>query len=186
MDAERLDRWARSLTIDRSRRRVLRGLAVAAFGGALGLPLVATTEAKRKQKEDEVCRKGRRIARLSVPANGDSVKTPVLARGQRYLFRVSSYIRDEDWGLDAEYYFRRDDPTNPAEIYDACFDGTDVGLSIDDALLDGDKSPRWGAYTAEHNYERKVIGEGERARLRLHDCRYEENTGSLTVEIFCA
>lgn len=185
MDAVRLDQWSRTLVAGRSRRQLLRGFAGAALTGMFGLAGTPDVEAKRKKNDRAVCRKGERVDRLSVPANGESVRSALLAKGQRYLIRVSGFVRDEEWGLDADYYFLRDDPTNPAEIYDACFDSTDVGLSIDDAILDDDKFPSWGAYTDDHVYERTIVGDGKRLRLRLHDCRFEENTGSLSVEIFC-
>jgi len=115
-----------------------------------------------------------------VPADGTAVETKPLAKGERFRLRVSGFVEDEEWGLDGDDYVLRADPTNLQEVYDACDNGIPVGVEIE-----GEPSSGWGAYNPKHVYGRRVVGKGKPLSLRLSDCSYPGNTGSLKVEVVC-
>lgn len=182
METARFDRIAATLGETGTRRGALRLLAGAVLGvGGLAALGREPAEARKKQqkKKSGRCRPGQRFDTVQVPADGSPVSTRALARGERYRLRVSGYVEDDEWGLDAESYFKRADPTNEAEVYDACLDGTEVGLAIDGADVN------WGDYDPDHRYERRIEGKGKKLELRLQDCYFPGNTGSLEVEILC-
>jgi hypothetical protein len=56
-----------------------------------------------------------------------------------------------------------------------------LGLAVNNASPD-----QWGAYNAGHIYEQTVAGQGTALSLRFTDPAPADNSGSLTVEIFCA
>ena len=96
---------------------------------------------------NEVCRPGAPVAQLSVPADGTSVQTPVLAQGQAYLFQVTgAAATNGEASVDAEYGFPTADPNNIAAVVDVPV-GIDVGLSIDDDTTDGNILPNWDRTT---------------------------------------
>jgi hypothetical protein len=140
-------------------------------------------------QQTEVCRPGEQIARLEVPSNGVPVQSPVLAQGRAYTVTVSGMIRQGNLvGLDAEYLFALIIPPPPSTIKDAVGDFApyDVGLAIDDAVIDGTKSPKWGPYNPDHVYSQQIIGQGRPVSLQFHDDAYAALSGSLSVTIVCA
>lgn len=61
--------------------------------------------------------------------------------------------------------------------------GTDVGLGIDDAAALDPKQPKWGPYTDTHVYEVEWVGAGKTIDANIHDQRYDNDSGFLTLEI---
>lgn len=189
MERARVDRLAAFAARTEDRRSALRLLAAAVAGsaGLSGFAAERTSAGRNKGRggkgkgNEDRCRSGKLLDAVQVPADGSPVETKPLARGQKVVLRVSGFIEDDEWGLDGEYYFKLATPNDPAEVYDRCFDSTPVGLAIAGFSPGG-----WGPYTADHAYERTVTGQGAPLSLRLSDCRYEDQTGSLTVEVRCA
>ena len=58
-----------------------------------------------------------------------------------------------------------------------------------DTLLDlkviGFNSLNWGALNPDHTYRVAITGAGEPLQLLIHDVYYQNNTGGLTVNIYC-
>lgn len=126
------------------------------------------------------CQPGQALGSVVVPGVGTIVNTPVLAAGRVYRLRATGAApTNATHGQDAEYDFVFADPGNPALVTDAV-PGFDFGISIDGA------APNWGPYNVGHIYETQVAGAGRAATLRLIDSIYTDNSGSITVEVFCA
>lgn len=181
MDDKRLDRMAGAMADRVDRRGVVRLLGAAALGGAGLAAIGGGAEAgRRKRRRNDRCRKGEVLQRAPVPADGGEIETRPLAKGEKYTLRVSGFITDDDWGIDGEYYFLLADPTNRAEVYDACFDVIPVGVEVSGSKIGG-----WGVYAEDHVYAGAVTGKGSPLTLRLSDCYYPGNTGTLKVEVIC-
>jgi hypothetical protein len=186
MNGEQIERMAQALAARQNRRGLARTLGALLLTGAgvvslAGNDATARRRKRRNQKQkSNRCQPGDVLQRLRVPGEGSTVETKHLKEGDRYRLRVTGYIEDEEWGLDGEYYFIRDEPDDLAQVYDACFDGTPVGLAVTGATVS-----HWGDYDETHEYERKVTGQGQPLSLRVSDCRYDENSGYLTVELLC-
>ena len=205
MKATVLDEFSRDLGDRSTRRGFVRLLGSVAAVGAVAVVGSHAAEAKKGKRrnkrhkrqpretsgqtpggQNEVCRPGAPVAQLSVPYDGTSVQTPVLAQGQAYLFQVTgAAATNGEASVDAEYGFLTADPNNIAAVVDVPV-GIDVGLSIDDDTTDGSILPNWGPYNASHIYERRVIGQGRPVSLKLHDGVYVDNSGAVNVTITCA
>ena len=96
--------------------------------------------------------------------------------GVSYRLRVSGTFICTFGGepADAEYWNR-----SPMDFADAI----DFGVAIDDVLVDGAKTPRWGAYSAASTYETTYVGTGQPLRAILYDSQYDNNKGNLVLEI---
>jgi hypothetical protein len=181
-----------------SRRTVLRGLAATLLATAGG-GIAANTQAKktggkkkRKNKKKhkgqqkpptqtptpQTCVPGEFIARVSVPADGSTVNTPVLLDNVDYVLRPSGF-----WGTtndllqDAFAAFTFADPQSPR----LNIDGVRTGL-----LLDGELPDIWGPYKPNHSYGLVVIGKGKPIGFRMLDSNYTGNNGVVHVDITCA
>jgi hypothetical protein len=100
--------------------------------------------------------------------------TPTIVRS---ALRLSGQFRATTggaWG-DAEYYELSGTPTDFASE-------VDIGVGIDDVTVDGTKT-RWGAYTATHTYEIDYTGTGATLQAVLYDSQYNNNLGTLQLEI---
>ncbi|MBW2523988.1 MAG: hypothetical protein JRI23_07430 [Deltaproteobacteria bacterium] len=117
---------------------------------------------------------------LIVPAIGtDVVSDFVLQDGVGYRLRASGVCipRYDDEG-DAEWY----DFADPKTLDTAGV--VDVGIGIDDPIVDGNKTPFWGPYDATHVYEVEFVGKGAPITAKFHDPSYTNgNAGHLTVEV---
>jgi len=60
--------------------------------------------------------------------------------------------------------------------------GIDFGISVDDTTPDGTKLD-WGPYSSTHVYETPYEGTGKRIVAVLFDSQYNNNTGSLKLEV---
>lgn len=117
---------------------------------------------------------------LAVPADGTKTTSAlVLEAGVRYRLRASGTIRcGFDVFGDAEFY--------GVQPNGEVMDGTpalDFGLAVNDAIVDGARTPRWGAYDAAHRYEIEWMGDGAPLVAQVHDDSYAYASGTLTLEI---
>jgi hypothetical protein len=139
------------------------------------------------------CEPGSLLETVTVPCTSSkAVKSKTTLKvGVQYRLRASGTCLNGQYPLDAEYAnFAYDptDPTNLTSITDRCganYANTEWGIGIDDPTIDSTKTPKWGTYTPTHVYEIDFAGKGAPISLNFHDCRYDDNAGSLTVEIYC-
>jgi hypothetical protein len=179
-----------------SRRTVLRNLAATLLATAGG-GIAASTQARKKHRKKgrkkkkkgqqkpptqtptpKTCVPGEVIARVSVPADGSTVNTPVLLENVDYVLRPSGA-----WGTganllqDAFAAFTFADPQSPRLFTD----GVRTGL-----LLDGELPDIWGPYKPNHTYGLVVIGKGKAIGFRMLDSDYTGNNGVVHVDVTCA
>jgi hypothetical protein len=120
---------------------------------------------------------------IIVPSDGTIVmSTFVPAAGVTYRLRASGTFTAvppaEDPLADAEYY-NRTGSSGPTDIGSSI----DVGLAIDDDVVDDMKTPHWGPFAANGIYEVDYVGTGAPLGAQIHDCCYGDNVGTLTLEI---
>jgi hypothetical protein len=167
---------------------------VAASGG-----IVATAEAKKRKKKGkkhhtpntpgggstqnppkpapQTCAPGTSVARLSVPADGTSVSTPILEDGVDYVVRPSGFWSTSNDRLqDAFASFTFADPFSP-RMFD---NGVRTGL-----LMDGELPDIWESYQPNHSYGIVVIGRGQPVAFRMLDTDYSGNSGVIHVDVTC-
>ena len=196
-DGTAIDQIALATAGGASRRTVLRGLAATLLAAAGG-SIAASTEAKKKRRKKsrknkkqkgqqtptgqdpaaQTCTPGEVIARVSVPADGSTVNTPILLENVDYVLKPSGF-----WGTgtnmlqDAFASFTFADPFSPKLVTD----GVRTGL-----LLDGELPDIWGPYHPNHSYGIVVIGKGKSVGFRLLDSDYTGNNGVVHVDVTCA
>lgn len=104
------------------------------------------------------------------------VSQTTLLAGVTYRLRASGVASVID-GIDgdSEYY----DFANPKD--NACCE--DVGIGIDDPIVDATTTPDWGPYNASHVYEIAWPGAGNKISAAYQDTVYGNNSGNLTLEI---
>jgi hypothetical protein len=123
---------------------------------------------------------------MTIPSDGTTImSTTTLALGHTYTLVASGTYTavppDVDPRADAEYYDFDDPDGGPKDK------GTtvDLGIGVDDPTDDLTKTPEsWGAYRDDHVYTVPFAGKGAPIAVRIEDCCYGDNTGSLTVQIF--
>src|SRR5262245_42920270 len=153
--------------------------------GAAGLVAVAgrnVADAKKKSKgnkqKGKTCTPGKSLGSVTVPANGTAVLTPVLKKGQNFRLRATGFwSSNATHGQDAFADFELADPSKVVTT----FQGTRLGLAVNGGNIDG-----WGSYNTNHTYERIVPGQGTSVSLAMSDVVFTDNSGSVTVDIFCA
>jgi hypothetical protein len=180
MEPARFDAVTADLGGTTSRRRLLALLGGGAASSGLALLGLRAADAKdkRKPKQPRICRPGKRLASVDVPSTGTAVSTPPLQRGQQYRLRASGFwITNAQFGNDAFAAF----PFANVNAPQLTFQGVRLGLSVDGATPD-----QWGSYNAGHTYEQTISGQGRALSLRFTDPATSDNSGSLTVEVFCA
>jgi hypothetical protein len=60
----------------------------------------------------------------------------------------------------------------------------DVGLAINDVVVDADTNPDWGAFAAAHAYAWTYVGEGTPITAQYHDLNAGNNSGSLSLDVY--
>ena len=125
---------------------------------------------------------------IIVPVDGSSVSsTMILKSGVLYRIKASGTFYVGGWGDqmgDAEY---ADLSNPPSSINDNCGgtpDGVDLGIGINDSINDNEKFPSWGNFEPSHVYTIDFAGQGSSISLNYHDCAYNDNFGSLAVEVW--
>lgn len=196
-----IDEVAMAAANGASRRALLRGLAatvLATAGGGLAATTLAAKKrgqkrrkARKKPQKNQgqpklptptptptTCTPGEFIARVSVPADGSTVQTPVLLEHVAYVLKPSGFWGTTDHLLqDAFAAFTFADPFRPKLF----IDGVRTGL-----LLDGELPDIWGPYQPNHGYGLVVIGKGRRISFRMLDSDYTGNHGVVHVDVICA
>jgi len=112
--------------------------------------------------------------------NLTSTSTYVLLAGVTYRLQASgSCVANTANGSrgDAEYV-----GYNINNLVDTA-GGVDTGIAVDDLTPGSTKNPRWGAYTATHEYEVMWMGTGTTITAKVHADNYSNNSGSLTLKI---
>jgi len=140
-----------------------------------------------------VCVPGSLIESVTVPcARTPVVSSTTLLAGVPYYLRASGtctigFVRPYAPDADAEYAFTPSDPTNLGGVTDRCpgSSGIELGIGIDDPVIDGTKTPKWGPYDPTHVYTIAFTGKGAPITLNYHDCVHRDNVGSMTVDVFC-
>lgn len=123
------------------------------------------------------------VETLSVPCGGTVItSSTVLQSTGTYRLRASgTCVANTANGsrMDAEYvgYNVVSPPADVAQ-------GVDIGLAVDDPTPGSIKQPRWGGYTSSHVYERPWSGTGATITARMHDAEYDNNSGSVSLEIY--
>ena len=120
------------------------------------------------------------IDTVTIEVDGTVVDSvAVLQAGQTYLLRVSGVFQITSAGAlsDAEYW-------DNAGTFSDTVSGIDVGVAINDTVVDGNKTPHWGAYNASHIYEVNFVGTGAVIATMVHDGNLTNNVGNLTLEIY--
>jgi len=80
---------------------------------------------------------------------------------------------------DAEYF----DFSNPPSSVKNGIDKVEIGVAIDDPVVDLSGPPNWGAYQASHQYSVQYLGLGGPISATFYDGAYYNNSGSISVEI---
>jgi hypothetical protein len=112
-------------------------------------------------------------------AKSTPMTSMALASGVTYRLRASgeATVIDGQPG-DAEYW----DYANNAPRDSGCCE--DVGIGIDDPVIDLDTRPDWGPYNPDHIYEIEWMGTGAPIQAQYQDTFYGNNVGELTLEIY--
>jgi hypothetical protein len=122
------------------------------------------------------------VETLTIPVNGTSVTSQtVLLAGIGYRLRASgTFVIQSPQGTqgDAEWW-------DFSNLMDGVT-GVDVGLAVNDSIVDTNRTPKWGAYAANHIYEVPWTGNGQPIVAMLHDGNFTNNTGSLMLSILAA
>ncbi len=138
----------------------------------------AKKKKKNKKQKGKTCTPGQSVGSVTVPATGSAVNTPVLVAGQNYRLRATGFwTSNATHGQDAFADFELANPT----VSVTTFQGTRLGLAVNGGTIDG-----WGSYNTNHVYERTLAGQGTAVSLAMSDVVFTDNSGSVTVDIFCA
>ncbi len=180
MNARRFDELLAGLGRTPTRRRVFAVLGGAALGGFVsrdGATKAARQKHNHQRQPPKTCRPGQRVGVVLVPATGDSVRTPVLLKGEVYRLRaIGAWKTNAQTGNDAVAAFPFDDPSSPTFT----FQGVRLGLSID-----GGSPDVWGDYTTNHVYEIAMNGRGRPLSLHFTDPVTSDNSLNVAVEVTC-
>ena len=184
MDTRRFDTLATKVGEISSRRTILKWIGGAAASGLVAVASHTAADAKKKNKKQkpqpqpQTCVPGTSIGSVSVPATGAAVNSPALVAGQRYRLRaVGFWSTNATTGNDAFAAFLLNNQNVPTTT----FQGVRLGLAVN-----GGSPDQWGSYNPNHTYEQQITGNGGAVSLRYTDPIPADNTGTLTVDVFCA
>lgn len=111
---------------------------------------------------------------IDVTTDVAQLSTTVLEDGVTYRLRASGTMTALG-PADADYY----DFTNPVDVGSL----SDMGLGVNDPVIDFSTTPDWGPYDSSHVYEVDWVGDGNAISVRYHDGIYTNNAGTLKLEI---
>ena len=120
------------------------------------------------------------VETLTIDSNGSFAYSQPLSEGNSYRLVASGFIDLANGAVfgDADWFdFSNPKDTSPPE-------NVDVGLAIDDPVVDLTLNPDWGPYNAQHVYETMYVGTGMPLEARYHDGAYGNNSGTMSLEIF--
>jgi len=181
VDSQRFDALTTKVGEISSRRQVLKvlgGIGAASLVAVAGHNVADAKRKKNKKQKAKTCPPGKSIGSVTVPANGTAVNTPVLTAGQNFRLRATGFwTSNATHGEDAFADFELANPTAVVTT----FQGVRLGLTVNGGGVDG-----WGSYNTNHVYERTVAGQGTSVALAMGDVVFTDNSGSVTVDVFCA
>ncbi len=98
--------------------------------------------------------------------------------GETYRLRASGTFVVSTAGAlaDAEYW---DFPSMLDGV-----SGVDLGIAIDDPVVDTNRTPKWGTYDPSHVYQVDFVGKGAVIDAGYHDGNFSNNMGTLTLDVF--
>lgn len=124
------------------------------------------------------------VEEIEIPSDCKAVTSDApLDDGLSYQLIASGVIVLAD-GVegDAEYFWSVRPPPN---IRTGTAD-VDMGVAIDDLVIDAIRAPDWGAYRSDHRYEVEFIGTGAPINVQFHDSGCANNDGTLWLAIALA
>ncbi len=131
------------------------------------------------------------VETVTVPSDGSTVTSGVLDDGVTYFFEASGtyayWPGASPYGIaDAEYSYRPASSYGPGWVLgDDAFPPTYPAYSLD--INVNGSNVFWGNYNPAHVYTMPFIGTGSTVGFSIYDSNYDDNSGSLTVDIYkCA
>ncbi|HUS63428.1 MAG TPA: hypothetical protein VMZ28_02755 [Kofleriaceae bacterium] len=131
------------------------------------------------------------VEHIDVPVQNAPIvaSNTTLTTGTTYELRASGTVVLSDaqnLSADAEYWWQDTSPGTTADS--ASFGDTtiDVGLAINDTVVDGTTNPAWGPFAATHIYSFLYVGEGTTITAQFHDLNAANNSGTLSLDIYTA
>lgn len=124
---------------------------------------------------------------FTVPVDGTTATSAIiLVAGLHYALVASGTFTAVppavDPLADAEYYDMTDPIDGPKDIDTSSM--IDFGLAIDQSTAVATKTVHWGAYRSDHIYTVDYVGTGTAITATLFDCCYNDNAGSLLLQIY--
>ncbi len=125
---------------------------------------------------------------ITVPVDGSSASSTTKLRSDTlYEIRASGTFfvgGPGDMQGDAEYANFSNPPSSLQNHCAGDPNDVDLGIGINDNVIDNEKIPFWGDFEPSHVYTVTLAGLGAPIALNYHDCAYNDNSGDLTVEVW--
>jgi hypothetical protein len=159
------------------------------LAGAIALFIAAQIPVAAAQAQTTSTSGSTLLETITVPIDSSSVTSrTTLADGVAYRLRASGTFRiggPGDGMGDAEYA-NFANPTMPgADICGPPLPRSDLGIGIDAPDVGSTtKLPFWGKFAPDHVYTIDFVGRGAPIHVNYHDCSFDDNSGSLTLQIF--
>jgi hypothetical protein len=129
------------------------------------------------------------VEHMVIPTDDAPIVTSVnaLALGTTYELRASGTMQLSDsqaLTADAEYWWQDSSPGNTMDSATIGESTIDIGLAINDTVIDATTNPSWGAFAADHVYSVRFVGEGAMITAQFHDLNGANNSGELALDIY--
>ena len=121
------------------------------------------------------------VDEMTVPGDCTVVTSAAtLAEGVSYRLVVDGVITlGTTAEADAEYFWFLE---APEDIRDGTGE-VDVGLALDDLVIDENRTPNWGTYRSDHHYELDFIGLNAAINAQFHDSDCGNNREAFTLVV---
>jgi hypothetical protein len=108
-----------------------------------------------------------------------AASTSTLANGVSYrLASTGQCVTSSSGHADAEYIYN----SSLSQLYDV-YQNIDFGIAVDDTTAGMTKTPHWGAFAMNHQYETMWTGSGATITLSFHAGDYSNNSGTISVDL---
>ena len=129
------------------------------------------------------------VEHIDVPAQNAPIvaSNTTLTTGTSYELRASGTIvlsDTQNLSADAEYWWADATPGTTMDTAALGDDDIDVGLAINDTVVDDNANPAWGPFAASHTYSFIYVGEGTTITAQFHDLNAANNSGTLSLDIY--